>query len=594
MAARSLKATLSAASDSLLSLKSDPTQHAAAFADLERLVASLALDPHHSLLDAFLRHQDSFHRNTTATLLEWLGRILTKQPTAGAETGDNILRCLRLIQGLLLLHRPSQRLFGRRSSLEYLLAVLDMTRPSHPFSPHLSSPAPFPSPVLFPPSPYSSPNLASRSSAASAHPATTTPLALAVLDTLLCTLVDRPKNMRVFEELDGLAAVVKVLKDKSAEHVVRIKAIELLYYYLLPESSFTAAAPPSPESSFSSGSSAAASTYDSRIFAESSNLPHLLATAADFVPQTPQKARPHSSYGSDDRTPFSPSARSARTSTSSRESSPSRTPRQLRHKRSQSLISLSSLAREPTPSPAPSPRLSASLAASPRLPPSSPSIPRSTSRLQPRTSLSRASQSEEDAVITPRAARSPRPSTSDSVPPSPRQSHRRTQSVTSISRSTGIAAAAVPESPFLPIETRRESRIRLSKGSSDAEEMPPPPLPSSSSSSSSASTRARPSHARSRSAVGLGHGPSSRASSAASSASTTSSRPSRPTSSLSSLAPPTFSLPPQSQKRPRHTRTEDEKRALLRRVMPNVDALEDRFRAMGLGVGAGAMDARAS
>lgn len=157
-----------------------------------------------------------------------------------AEVGDNILRCLRLIQGLLLLHRPSQRLFGRRSSLEvcfpaqqsaeifvltlvsqYLLAVLDMTRPSHPFSPHLSSPAPFPSPVLFPPSPYSSPNLASRSSAASAHPATTTPLALAVLDTLLCTLVDRPKNMRVFEELDGLAAVVKVLKDKSAEHVVR-------------------------------------------------------------------------------------------------------------------------------------------------------------------------------------------------------------------------------------------------------------------------------------------------------------------------------------------------------------------------------------
>lgn len=64
MAARSLKATLSAASDSLLSLKSDSTQHAAALADLERLVASLALDPNHSLLDAFLRHQDSFHRNS--------------------------------------------------------------------------------------------------------------------------------------------------------------------------------------------------------------------------------------------------------------------------------------------------------------------------------------------------------------------------------------------------------------------------------------------------------------------------------------------------------------------------------------------------
>lgn len=32
----------------------------------------------------------------------------------------------------------------------------------------------------------------------------------------------------------------------------------------------------------------------------------------------------------------------------------------------------------------------------------------------------------------------------------------------------------------------------------------------------------------------------------------------------------------------RATRTEKEKKELLRRVMPNVDALEDRFRAMGL------------
>jgi hypothetical protein len=30
------------------------------------------------------------------------------------------------------------------------------------------------------------------------------------------------------------------------------------------------------------------------------------------------------------------------------------------------------------------------------------------------------------------------------------------------------------------------------------------------------------------------------------------------------------------------TRTEEEKKELLRKVMPNVDALEDRFRAMGL------------
>ncbi|BGO97252.1 hypothetical protein JCM10021v2_000895 [Rhodotorula toruloides] len=293
MGARSLKATLGTITDTLLSLRSTCDQHAAALAQLETLVASLVLDPQHPLLSAFLRFQDSFDRNVTVTLLEWLGRELArgKHSSSGEplQGWTNVVRCLKLVQGLLLLHRPSQRLFARTSSLEYLLAVLDMSRPDHPNSPLLSSPKPAPSPVLFPPSPFSSPNLAS----ANAPPVLPmTQLALAALDTLLCALVDRPKNMRKFEEIGGLPAIVKVLKDKNVPQAVRIKVVELLYYYLLPEANNPLSpGPPSPDSSFSSLARSTLSTLSSQILADATNLPTLFASAADFVPQTPVKPK---------------------------------------------------------------------------------------------------------------------------------------------------------------------------------------------------------------------------------------------------------------------------------------------------------------
>ncbi|BGP29543.1 hypothetical protein JCM10296v2_001282 [Rhodotorula toruloides] len=311
MGARSLKATLATATDTLLSLRSTCDHHAAALAQLETLVASLVFDPQHPLLTAFLRFQDSFDRNVTATLLEWLGRELAQRQDSGSadhsETWLNIARCLKLIQGLLLLHRPSQRLFARTSSLEYLLAVLDMSRPDHPNSPLLSSPKPEPSPVLFPPTPISSPNLAS----ASAPPVLpTTQLALAALDTLLCALVDRPKNMRKFEEIGGLSAIVKVLKDKNVPQAVRIKVVELLYYYLLPEANNPLSpGPPSPDSSFSSLARSTLSTLSSQVLADATNLPTLFASAADFVPQTPVKTRSRSSIRPEAPAPFSPSGR---------------------------------------------------------------------------------------------------------------------------------------------------------------------------------------------------------------------------------------------------------------------------------------------
>ncbi|KAJ8296370.1 Cell division control protein 14 [Rhodotorula toruloides] len=589
MGARSLKATLATVTDTLVSLRSTRDQHAAALAQLETLVASLVLDPQHPLLSAFLRFQDSFDRNVTVTLLEWLGRELAGgQDFGGAHYSEgwtNIVRCLKLVQGLLLLHRPSQRLFARKSSLEYLLAVLDMSRPHPPNSPLLSSPKPAPSPVLFPPSPFSSPNLAS-ATAPSVLP--TTQLALAALDTLLCALVDRPKNMRKFEENGGLSAIVKVLKDKNVPQAVRIKVVELLYYYLLPEANNPLSpGPPSPDSSFSSLARSTLSTLSSQVLVDATNLPTLFASAADFVPQTPVKPKARSSMRSEAPPPFSPSGRSSY-SASSRDSSPTRTPRRTTHSRSQSMASLSTLTATPTRAahpPAPGHKPRRSLAAS-----------SSSSRLdqysRPPRSPRLSTTAEDEECSTPRSSRAarlsdpPSLSSNSSTAPSPRRSiHQRAQSTTSLSsylpRSSSSRKLASPDLEPTP----RPPRIRLSKDSNDAdaEDMHPPRRPRPVSFIAPPTLAPAPEretrHSRSRSTVDLASfAATTGTSSSSGSTSSSSSRSTAPTSVASSGPSPALDA------RPRHVRTEQEKKELLRKVMPNVEALEDRFRAMGLGL----------
>ena len=51
----------------------------------------------------------------------------------------------------------------------------------------------------------------------SLHP----PLASAVLDTLLCILVDSPQSIRAFEEANGVELVVKLLKRAANPKDVR-------------------------------------------------------------------------------------------------------------------------------------------------------------------------------------------------------------------------------------------------------------------------------------------------------------------------------------------------------------------------------------
>jgi len=71
-----------------------------------------------------------------------------------------------------------------------------------------------------------------------ANPPTTTSLPLAVVDALLCILVDAPRAIRSFEELKGLEVIVKCLKKAGLPKDVRCANLP----------------PPSTEQAYSPGS----------------------------------------------------------------------------------------------------------------------------------------------------------------------------------------------------------------------------------------------------------------------------------------------------------------------------------------------------
>ncbi|KAI0307129.1 cell division control protein 14, SIN component-domain-containing protein [Multifurca ochricompacta] len=59
----------------------------------------------------------------------------------------------------------------------------------------------------------------------------------AVLDTLLCILVDSSRSLRAFEDCNGVQTIVKLLKRAHTPRDVRMKCLEFLYFYLMDETS---------------------------------------------------------------------------------------------------------------------------------------------------------------------------------------------------------------------------------------------------------------------------------------------------------------------------------------------------------------------
>ncbi|KAI0941394.1 hypothetical protein AcV7_002984 [Taiwanofungus camphoratus] len=145
-------------------------------------------------------------------------------------------------------------------------------------------------------------------------------LASAVLDTLLCILVDSSPALRVFEELKGLQLVVKILKRAGTPREVRMKCLEFLYFYLLDETipphrtlSEAPTSPPTspmhtPKSSHHPKPSESMST-DTSMSSHSSSSSFPVSSTTSFSLQSTPRSSSGSSSAS---TPTSPTSSSQR------------------------------------------------------------------------------------------------------------------------------------------------------------------------------------------------------------------------------------------------------------------------------------------
>ncbi|PSN66060.1 putative cell division control protein [Corynespora cassiicola Philippines] len=158
----------------------------------------------------FFRSQEGFEFNVASRVADCLDRLLGMQSSRGIAPTDEsldptpvntiriggqndllILSALSNLQGLLLLHPPSRRIFGRESRMNLLLDLLD---------------------------PYNCPAIQS-----------------AALLVLVTALVGTPQNTRAFEHMDGLLTITNLFKDDETVKGVKVKLLEFLYFYLMPE-----------------------------------------------------------------------------------------------------------------------------------------------------------------------------------------------------------------------------------------------------------------------------------------------------------------------------------------------------------------------
>lgn len=176
--------------------------------------------------DYFLALQDTFECNIPSRILDWISHStvrleqLTSKECQDHDRKDQLnalvpllTRALGVIQGFPLMHKPSKAFLVRQYSLEILVDLLSVSRRLHP--------AP------------STPDHKRSKSTSSPHPGHRTPpmeLQIAILDTLICALVDSVPGLRIFEEIDGLKTVVKALK--RSPYDVSMKCMAFICFYM--------------------------------------------------------------------------------------------------------------------------------------------------------------------------------------------------------------------------------------------------------------------------------------------------------------------------------------------------------------------------
>ncbi|KAJ7458397.1 cell division control protein 14, SIN component-domain-containing protein [Mycena galericulata] len=239
-----LRTTLEDALDDLSSPRTASGAKTQALRSLEKTLATACVRKSSTdVLDHFIALQYTFECNVPSRILGWIASAtailenLTSKGIAEPDASPEITTLssqlalgLSIIQGVCLIHPSTKTYLGRKYALEVLLDLFLSSR-------HLSS------------TPFAS------SADVSASPVKPTvgappPLASAILDTLLCILVDASPALRVFEACNGVHAVVKILKRAGTPREVRMKCLEFLYFYLLdettPSTPLIATAPSTP------------------------------------------------------------------------------------------------------------------------------------------------------------------------------------------------------------------------------------------------------------------------------------------------------------------------------------------------------------
>ncbi|GAO47459.1 cell division control 14, SIN component [Saitoella complicata NRRL Y-17804] len=204
-----MEGLLSSAFDRLSSY--DPAHIHGGLKQLDTLLAKLCLGPGKEgaiptsfsdpAIRAFLTLQDSFQYNAASILLQTTNHLLS-QPQ-NPHTSLLLLFTLSTLQGLLLLHPPSRHLFSRESSMNTLLDLLELEVSLEDGGGDVSEGR----------------------------------LECAVVQTLVCVMVDEWDNVRLFERLGGLATITGLFRRGTTPHVVKLKILEFLYFYLIDETS---------------------------------------------------------------------------------------------------------------------------------------------------------------------------------------------------------------------------------------------------------------------------------------------------------------------------------------------------------------------
>ncbi|KZV64076.1 hypothetical protein PENSPDRAFT_656824 [Peniophora sp. CONT] len=232
-----MQSTIQDALDGVVSARSSTAKRSQSLDELEQVLAKILVRNSGSgYMETFQFLQDTFECNIPSRLIDWtctaslrLDHLLSRgmsdsdKGTEAATLSSHIIQALSLIQGVALVHHRSKVLLGGKHAQEVLVDLLWASRHS------------------------GYPDTDGAASSAQATPTQVTPVASkpksavslssAVLDTLLCILVDSSPALRTFEKVGGVKTVVNLVKRPKALRDAKMKCLEFLYFYLLDESS---------------------------------------------------------------------------------------------------------------------------------------------------------------------------------------------------------------------------------------------------------------------------------------------------------------------------------------------------------------------